>query len=311
MRKLFFLSTKIVISAVLLFLALRKTNFSDVVARLDIGSIGWIALAILIAFLQIAFSALRWRAIAAECDTPLTTAQALRFNLIGSFFNQTLPSSIGGDAVRIWLVRKSGNGWRKAAYSVFIDRAIGLIALAIFVVGTLPWSYQLIGDVHGRYALLLVDFVALAGGTVFLLVGRLRWAWLSIRPQTKDIFACSTIANRLIFSSPRGLMIMALSLLIHFLSAVVAWSVARSIEAPVSFFQVFELVPPVILITMIPISIAGWGVREATMGLAFGYAGLMVSDGVNVSLVFGVVTFFVGALGGLVWILNWEKSAVA
>jgi len=38
------------------------------------------------------------------------------------------------------------------------------------------------------------------------------------------------------------------------------------------------------LITMLPISIAGWGVREATMGLAFGYAGLMASEGVNVSL---------------------------
>jgi uncharacterized membrane protein YbhN (UPF0104 family) len=310
MRKILLFSTKIVISAVLLFLALRKTNFSDVVARLDIGSIGWIALAILIAFLQIAFGALRWRTIAAKCGTRLTSAQALRFNLIGSFFNQALPSSIGGDAIRIWLVRRSSNGWRKAAYSVFIDRAIGSIALAIFVVGTLPWSYQLIGDVNGRYALLLVDFVALAGGAVFLLVGRLRWAWLS-KPQTKDVYACSTIANRLIFSWPRGLMILALSLLIHFLSAVVAWSVARSIEAPVSFFQLLELVPPVILITMIPISIAGWGVREATMGLAFGYAGLMVSDGVNVSLLFGVVTFFVGALGGLVWVLTSEKSAVA
>ena len=43
------------------------------------------------------------------------------------------------------------------------------------------------------------------------------------------------------------------------------------------------------LITMLPISIAGWGVREATMGLAFGYAGLMTNEGVNVSLLFGAV----------------------
>ena len=48
---------------------------------------------------------------------------------------------------------------------------------------------------------------------------------------------------------------------------------------------------------MIPIPIAGWGVREATMGLAFGYAGLMISEGVNVSLLFGAVYFFVGILG--------------
>jgi glycosyltransferase 2 family protein len=65
----------------------------------------------------------------------------------------------------------------------------------------------------------------------------------------------------------------------------------------------------VMLITMLPISIAGWGVREATMGLAFGYAGLVTSEGVNVSLLFGMVSFIVGAIGGLVWIFSAEKAA--
>ena len=79
--------------------------------------------------------------------------------------------------------------------------------------------------------------------------------------------------------------------------------------APVSFAQVFLLVPPVMLITLMPISIAGWGVREATMGLAFGFAGLAANEGVNVSLLFGAVFFIVGAVGGLVWILSAEKAA--
>jgi len=77
----------------------------------------------------------------------------------------------------------------------------------------------------------------------------------------------------------------------------------------VLFGQVFQLVPPVMLITMLPISIAGWGVREATMGLAFGYAGLMASEGVNISLLYGAVSFIVGLVGGLVWILSAEKAA--
>ncbi|MGY4350501.1 uncharacterized membrane protein YbhN (UPF0104 family) [Bradyrhizobium sp. GM7.3] len=254
-------------------------------------------LAIGIALLQIAFSALRWHEITGECGAPLTIAQTLRFNLIGSFFNQTLPSSIGGDAVRMMLVRRTGTRWRAAAYSVFIDRAIGLIALAIIVVATLPWSFELIGDINGRYALLLIDFAALAGGVGFLIIGRLPWPWLSMRWQTKDIFACSVITNRLIFSGRRGPRIAVLSLLIHLLTAI-AWCVVRSIDAPVAFFQVFQLVPPVAMITMIPISIAGWGVREATMGLAFGYAGLMISEGVNVSLLFGAVYFLCRDPGG-------------
>jgi glycosyltransferase 2 family protein len=83
----------------------------------------------------------------------------------------------------------------------------------------------------------------------------------------------------------------------------------QSIAAPVLFSQVFLLVPPVMLITLLPISIAGWGVREATMGLAFGYAGLMANEGVNVSLLFGAVYFIVGIVGGLVWIFSPEKAA--
>ena len=311
MRKILLLSAKIFISGALLFFALRKISFSDLLSRLDTGSIGWIMLAIGIALLQIAFSALRWREITGECGVPLTTAQVLRFNLIGSFFNQTLPSSVGGDAVRIILVRRTGTRWRAAAYTVFIDRAIGLIALAIIVVGTLPWSFELIGDINGRYALLLIDFVALAVGIGFLIIGRLPWTWLSTRWQTKDIFACSVITNRLIFSGRRGPRIAVLSILIHLLTSTIAWCVVRSIDAPVAFFQVFQLVPPVLLITMIPISIAGWGLREAAMGLAFGYAGLMISEGINVSLLFGAVYFLVGILGGLVWILNSEKADVA
>jgi hypothetical protein len=77
----------------------------------------------------------------------------------------------------------------------------------------------------------------------------------------------------------------------------------------VVFGQIFQLVPPVMLITMLPISIAGWGVREATMGLAFGYAGLIANEGVNISLLFGAVYFIVGAIGGVVWILSAEKAA--
>jgi uncharacterized membrane protein YbhN (UPF0104 family) len=85
--------------------------------------------------------------------------------------------------------------------------------------------------------------------------------------------------------------------------------VVQSIAAPILFSQVFQLIPPVMLITMLPISIAGWGVREATMGLAFGYAGLMTNEGVNVSLLFGAVSFIVGAFGGLVWIFSAEKAS--
>ena len=309
MRRIFLSTLKILVSAALLYFSLRKVDFAELAARFDVSTFGWIGVAIAVAFLQIFVGVLRWREISAQCGAPLSTRQAMRFNVIGTFFNQTLPSSIGGDAVRLWLVARNGAGWRAATYSIFVDRAIGLIALAVIIVASLPWSYRLITDPHGRSALLLVDFAALAGGLGFLVLGWLPWPWLRQWWGTHHIHACSLIANRVLFSRTHGPKVAVLSLLVHVLAVVIAWCVVQSIDAPVMFGQIFQLVPPVMLITMLPISIAGWGFREATMGLAFGYAGLMTSEGVNISLLYGAVYFIVGLIGGLVWILSAEKAA--
>jgi uncharacterized membrane protein YbhN (UPF0104 family) len=309
MRRILLSTAKIVISAALLYLALRKVDLSELFSRFTVTSLFWIGLAIAVTFLQIFIGVLRWREISSECGAPLELAQAMRYNVIGTFFNQTLPSAIGGDAVRLWLVARAGAGWRAATYSIFVDRAIGLIALAIVIFASLPWSYRLITDEHGRSALLLLDVAALAGSLGFLILGALKWPWLKSWWATHHIHACAVIANRVIFSRSRGPLVAILSLLVHVLTAVIGWCVIQSITAQVGFGQIFLLIPPVMLITMMPISIAGWGLREATMSLAFGFAGLAASEGVNVSLLFGAVSFTVGAVGGLVWILSAEKTA--
>jgi glycosyltransferase 2 family protein len=309
MRRILSSAIKILVSAALLYLALRKANFANLASRLDLTSAAWLGLAVALTFLQIFVGVLRWRIVSAECGAPLPLRQAMRYNVIGTFFNQTLPSSIGGDAVRLWLVARSGAGWRAATYSIFVDRAIGLIALAIIIVASLPWSYHLIADAYGRSALALLDLAALAGGAGFLVVGILPWPWVRKWWGTHHIHACAVIANRVIFSRKNAPAIAVLSFLVHFLAVVIAWCVVQSIAAPVGFGQTFLLIPPVMLITMLPISIAGWGVREATMGLAFGYAGLVTEEGINVSLLYGAVSFIAGAIGGLVWIFSAEKAA--
>ena len=309
MRRLLLLSVRILVSLALLYLALRGVNFDAVWSRLSQINLGWIGLAIAITLGQIFIGALRWREISGLFQAPLTDLQAFRYNMIGSFFNQTLPSAIGGDAVRLWLVNRTGAGWRAATYSILTDRAIGLIALSLVIVASLPWSYSIIADRNGRAALVLVDFAALAGGVGFLLLGRLPWRWLKTWWPTKHLHACSVVANKVIFNARTGPKIAILSVAVHLLAVAIAWCAVRAIAAPAGFEQVFMLIPPIMLITMLPISIAGWGIREATMMVAFGYAGLVQMDGTVVSILFGLVYFTVGAVGGLVWIFSAEKTA--
>src|SRR5207302_6553800 len=111
--------------------------------------------------------------------------------------------------------------WRAATYSIFVDRAIGLIALAIIIVASLPWSYSLIGNPNGRAALLFVDFAALAGGVGFLVLGRLPWPSLKRWWGTHHLHACSVIANRVIFSRKHGPAIAVLSVLVHVLAVII------------------------------------------------------------------------------------------
>jgi hypothetical protein len=67
--------------------------------------------------------------------------------------------------------------------------------------------------------------------------------------------------------------------------------------------------PPVLLIATIPVSIAGWGVRESSMIAAFAYARLAESDGLTLSVLFGAVSFAVGIVGGIVWISSGLRTA--
>jgi uncharacterized membrane protein YbhN (UPF0104 family) len=310
MRKLVLLALKIAVTAGLLYISLRGVAFASIFDRLDQFKPLWLLAGILVTVVQFVLAALRWRIVSAYCGVPLSLTTAMRYIFIGVFFSQTLPSSIGGDAVRLWLLGRSGVGWREATYSVLVDRAIGMLGIAAVIGLCLPWSYQLISDAHGRLALLAVDLAAIAGGIGFLVFGALRWPWLQRWWPTRHVHACAEITNRVLSRLRTGLPIVVLSLAIPVLATVIGWCVVRSISAPVTFAQTFLLIPPIILLTMLPISIAGWGVREATMMVAFGYAGLAPADGLIISLLYGITQFAVGALGGLVWILGREKMPV-
>lgn len=309
MRAALLLVLRILVSGGLFYLSVRAVQFGAIRERLGSLQWGWFAASVLSSFLPIVLWGFRWREITELCGAPLTNRQAFRFNMIGTFFNQTLPSTIGGDAVRLWLLGNTGTGWRAATYSILVDRALGFIALALISVCSLPWSYPIITNPQGRLALLLVDAAALACSAGFLFIGAMSWPWLKHWWPIRHIHACGQIANQVIFNRRSGPKIVVISLAIHFLTVVTAWCSVAAVQATASFEQLFFLIPPIILITMLPVSIAGWGLREATMMVAFGYAGLAQADGTIVSIVFGAATFLVGVMGGLVWITSAEKKA--
>jgi uncharacterized membrane protein YbhN (UPF0104 family) len=303
MRRFISFFAKAAVSALLLYLSLRRVDLSGLGQRLSALDWRWLAFVLLMLCVQIPLGAFRWREIVAICGARLPMVTAIRYGFIGAFFSQVLPSTVGGDAVRIWLLARGGAGWPISIYSVLIDRVVGVSALAVIVAACLPWTLNLVHDPVARAALTLIGFGALAGTAVFLGLGLQHLRMLDRWWLTRHLAIASRLAWRLCRSAA-GARVAALSFAIHLLTVLVAWGAARSAHASADFTQVLFLFLPVILIATIPVSIAGWGVRESAMVLAFSYAGLAESDGLIVSILYGAASLSIGAIGGIVWIAS-------
>jgi glycosyltransferase 2 family protein len=306
MRRLLTFLAKVAISAILLYLSLRRVDLGSFGQRLGRLELRWMTLALFTLCAQMALFAFRWQKIVVICGAKLSLAKALRYSFIGQFFSQVLPTTVGGDAVRMWLLARGGAGWPSAIYSVLIDRIVGVSVLAFLVVACLPWTFKMIHDPIARAALAFIGFGALAGALVFLALGvrymrvMERW-WL-----TRHLATASRRTWRLC-RSVVGLQVAAFSFAIHLMTVLVAWGAAMAVHAAVDFLQILFLVLPVVLIATIPVSIAGWGVRESAMVLAFSYGGLVEGDGLIVSILFGVVNLAVGSIGGIVWVTSGDQ----
>jgi uncharacterized membrane protein YbhN (UPF0104 family) len=315
MRQLLNFVLKAAVSGLLLYFAFARVNFNLIGQRLDKVEYIWLTAAVLIFVVQTTLNALRWQIIVFQCNAadtpPFTISSALRYTFIASFFNQTLPSTVGGDAVRIWQLARDQGGWRTATYSVLIDRVAGVLVLALLVILCLPWSFALISNVSGRIALLIVGFGSIGACLMFLALGFMRWRWLDRWWLTRQLAAAAAMARGVFGAASSGALIIAYSVLIHALSATAAWCLAKAVAAPLEWSEALLLVLPVLLIATIPLSIAGWGTRESAMILAFGYAGLPESDGLIVSVLLGIAMFAAGLLGGVVWILDRGKRRFA
>jgi len=311
MRRLALFLLKLGVTGSLLYLALSRANTGMLVERVGRLDLAWIAAGVGIALLQTVPSGWRWAMLANRCGASLPFGDAVRFSLVGTFFNQVLPSTIGGDAARVLLLARSGAGWRAATYSVLLDRFAGVFVLAILVSGLLPWSLALIPQSLARWALLAVGVGSLAGALLFLSLASLHWPWLARWSAFRHLIEMSRLAQGILRSPHDAARLLGVSIFIHMMSASIVWSAAKAIAAPIEFVHVLLLGLPTMLITTIPISVAGWGVRETAFLFAFSFVGVPEDSGVLVSLLYGSILFILGAIGSLAWFFEPRRAALS
>lgn len=302
------LVAKLGISAGLVWLLVDRVDFGALVSRFDALRWNWVGFALLILAIQILLASQRWRMVTAAIGIALGTRTALRYFMIGAFFNQTLPSSIGGDAFRMWYAHRDGRSLGEAFAGVVIDRLSALLVIVLAMAAGLPWLLDLLADPVARWSVSVVLAGGLAAYAVLLalplpILGVFqRWA------VTRPFAAVARDTRRVLLGWRSGPAVSAASLLLLGLSALALYLAGRAVGVELGLVNCLLLMPPVLLISTLPISLAGWGLREGAVVVGFGFAGIARADALAASLLFGLLLAAVSLPGGVVWLMSGRRT---
>lgn len=307
---MFMALVKIAISVALLWALFANVDAAAVLHQVA-GARLELLVAALAALLALAVvQAYRWVVVLRAIGARLGLKAASLTVMIGLFFNQTLPSTIGGDAVRMWRAHRLGLDLARAVNGVMIDRLSALAALLLVAMVGLPKMHGLIGDTLTFWVIPAFILAGLAGFAVLMVLDRLPASFTRWR-AVAALGRLSADARRSLLHGRYGPAVIGLSLVIQVCVSSTVWLIASGLGLDVGWFDCLILVPPVMLVSMVPISIAGWGVREGAMVSAFGLVGLRAADSLALSIVFGLIVSLVGVPGGVIWALTRPKRAAA
>jgi uncharacterized protein (TIRG00374 family) len=299
---------QLAVSVGLIVWILRRVDLSGLEARLADIAIGPVALALIAMLAQVALGAYRWRRINKILGIEASYGWHCRGAIVGQFFGQLLPSTIGCDAYRIWIVaRNLGLGFATGTLSVVSERALGLAALLAFIGLTLPLLALLIGVGEAFWGLALIVASGLVVFASMVAYGKVPF-WMSWLKIAQALMAPAAALKRILSTNGEFKVLLALGLGIHLLPSLALLFLAAALGGSVSPFEALVLMPPVILFSTLPISIAGWGVREGVMVAAFALLGREAGDAVVLSVAFGLIMLSIGLLGGLVWGISRGQS---
>ncbi|MFW6346562.1 MAG: lysylphosphatidylglycerol synthase transmembrane domain-containing protein, partial [Halomonas sp.] len=270
---------------------------SAILAQVQRLSPGWALLALALTLPPLLLSVWRWRLTARLLGLSLGFRWALREYYLALFLNQVLPGGVAGDAARAW--RHSRHSGRRAGAwrAVIIERASGQLAMALLSLAVLvasPLWHELLADAARGVA--ASGWLPAGGVAVLLLIPLGRQ--LARRPPAAVAGLGGDLRRSLLAASvwPKQL---AGSLLVVVSYALVFVCAARAIGVELALPTLLALVPPVLLAMLIPLSLAGWGVREGAAALVWGLAGLPPAQGVAVSMAYGLIVLLASLPGGL------------
>ena len=298
---------KISMSIVLFLLILDNLDFSGTVKLLKNVNTNFLLIALLILAVQTILASIRWKIVLDNFNLKLPHFDILRYLWIGLFFNQALPSSIGGDALRGYYLRRNGSSLRDSAIGVLLDRFFGMTGLFIMVLLVVPMLLNRLDSLTAQWSVVLFSGALFAVISVSLVLDLLplkleKWRLVG------GLRTLSLKARKMLFSNKPGITLVLLSVIVHFFSVFAVIALSEGLSLEIEWLGIFLIIPLVTLFMLIPISIAGWGIREGVMVIGLGYLNVQSEQALALSILYGLSMLTISLPGGIVWLFSSHPS---
>lgn len=292
---------KLAISAALIWLLIRGLDVGALTHEILAVDRPALILGLALSELTLLVVAFRWSSILRAIGHPMRFRVTLSLTLVGQFFSQVLPTSIGGDVMRMFLARRAGLSGQTSFSSVLVDRATGVLALCLVSTAALPLLAHLIPDRALLGSVVLVLAGVFAGMGVAMMLDFVPERFRRFR-VVEAIAGLASDLRRTLLTTRWAVLTMTPSIASQLAQVAVVAVLGGGLGLGVSYLDCLAIVPLATLATLLPISIGGWGLREGVFVVGFSLAGIGRLDAIAMSVLLGVLNALASLPGGVIWL---------
>ena len=309
MRKIISLIIRIIISAVILFLIFKQVDLGKIIQIVYRINKSYLFFVFLLTLLIYFIGFLRWKMLLIGLGLSLDSFLIFKAFCIGYFSNLFFPSTIGGDFIRSVDLSLRTQKPRLVVASVILDRLSGYSALVIIATLALVLGYRLITDivvffVLGIILVLLLGILAILFNNFlfFRAVKLLRYFGKAGEILSKLHYEIYNFRNQKKIIIKNIIYSLVIQLIIPFLTYLISLALGTRIN-PVYFFI---LTPIIGVISALPISVAGLGLREASTMYFFTRVGVSGEVALAIALLSFFINFLLAVIGGSIYVLTFS-----
>lgn len=308
-KRILSISLRIGVSIILLIFLFKQVDKKTLLEVIKNAKPDLLLLAFIIYFSSYVLCLFRWEMLLKAAKIHLPLKRVIISIAGGHFFNLFLPSTIGGDVMRSIDLATHTRMPREVVATVLLDRLSGYVGLVILTLLALLFGWRLIQDTSVLFSVAIITAILI----VLLLILFNRFIYTKINkllhsPRAGKIReAIKNLHQEMhIFRHHKEIIVknLILSLVIQAVSPITFYVIALSLGIKIGIVYFFIFLPIIGAITLLPISIGGLGLRDATTIFFFAKAGITKDLAFAMSLMSFFFILVYAGIGGFIYVLT-------